>query len=269
MRSKNICKFVTPDTDSQLMPLRFILETEPEAMGTPTPGPVFRMVLVARQEGRFRLGNRCHRCAAGDVILFFENETYLFEGEPGFQYMYIDFKGSRSAELFRRFGISENNRLFSGFDGLIPLWMESLSRASGENIDLAAESMLLYTLSKFTAETSRASDRINQIIEMTEDCFSDPQLSISTVAEQLGYSSKYLSHIFKKKMGMGYTEYLQTYRIRYAVSLFEHGLDSIKNVALLSGFSDPLYFSTVFKNKIGVSPKSYIKGLYEKTEDPE
>lgn len=269
MRSRNICKFVTPDTDSHLMPLRFILETEPEAMAVPNPRPFFRMVLVVRQAGRFRVGGRCHPCSAGDVILFFENETYLFEGEPGFQYMYIDFRGSRSGELFRRFGISENNRLFSGFDGLIPLWMESLSRASGENIDLAAESMLLYTLSKFTAETSRSNDRINQIIEMTEDGFSDPQLSISTVAERLGYSSKYLSHIFKKKMGMGYTEYLQTYRIRYAVSLFEHGLDSIKNVALLSGFTDPLYFSTVFKNKIGVSPKTYIKDLYGKTEDPE
>ena len=269
MRSKNICKFVTPDTDSHLMPLRFILETEPEAMNVPDPRPVFRMVLVTRQEGRFKLGSHHHRCAAGDVILFFENETYFFEGEPGFQYMYIDFRGSRAAELFRRFGITENNRLFSGFDGLIPLWMESLSRASGANIDLAAESMLLYTLSKFTAENSRANDRIDQIIEMTEEGFSDPQLSISTIAEQLGYSSKYLSHIFKKKMGMGYTEYLQTYRIKYAVSLFGHGLDSIKNVALLSGFSDPLYFSTVFKNKIGVSPKTYIKDLYGQTEDSE
>ena len=87
---------------------------------------------------------------------------------------------------------------------------------------------------------------------------------LSTVAERLGYSSKYLSHIFKKQMGMGYTEYLQTYRIRYAVSLFEHGLDSIKNVALLSGFTDPLYFSTVFKKQFGVSPASYIQKIQNK-----
>ena len=60
-------------------------------------------------------------------------------------------------------------------------------------------------------------------------------------------------------MGVGYTEYLRTYRIKYAVSLFEHGIDSVKNVALLSGFTDPLYFSTVFKKHIGSSPKNYIK----------
>jgi AraC-like DNA-binding protein len=43
------------------------------------------------------------------------------------------------------------------------------------------------------------------------------------------------------------------------VSLLEHGIDSVKNVALLSGFSDPLYFSTVFKKDIGISPKEYMK----------
>ena len=63
---------------------------------------------------------------------------------------------------------------------------------------------------------------------------------------------------------MGYTEYLHMFRIKYAISLFENGLDSIKNVAFLSGYSDPLYFSTVFKNKIGISPKNYIKELYKK-----
>ncbi|MDD6478723.1 MAG: AraC family transcriptional regulator [Oscillospiraceae bacterium] len=41
-------------------------------------------------------------------------------------------------------------------------------------------------------------------------------------------------------------------------------MDSIKNVALLSGFTDPLYFSTVFKNKTGSSPKTYIKNLFKK-----
>ena len=47
-------------------------------------------------------------------------------------------------------------------------------------------------------------------------------------------------------------------RIKYAVSLLEHGIGSVKNVAFLSGFSDPMYFSTVFKKVVGVSPKDYM-----------
>ena len=62
-----------------------------------------------------------------------------------------------------------------------------------------------------------------------------------------------------KKMGMSFSEYLRTVRIKHAVMLFEHGLDSVKNVALLSGFSDPLYFSSVFKSEVGISPSEYRK----------
>jgi two-component system response regulator YesN len=56
---------------------------------------------------------------------------------------------------------------------------------------------------------------------------------------------------------MGVNEYLRTLRINHAVFLIDHGIDSVKNVALLSGFSDPLYFSAVFKKHIGMSPKEY------------
>ena len=41
------------------------------------------------------------------------------------------------------------------------------------------------------------------------------------------------------------------------VTLFDHGIDSVKNVAFLCGYTDPLYFSNVFKKQIGMSPKEY------------
>ena len=88
-----------------------------------------------------------------------------------------------------------------------------------------------------------------------------------TIADELSYNSKYISHIFKEKMGISYSEYLRSLRLKFAVSLFDRGLDSVKNVALLSGFSDPLYFSTVFKKGMGVSPKEYreLKNSNERT----
>ena len=264
MKLKNICKFVPADTSSQIMSTKFILETDPNAMRIAVPKPVHRMILITHQSGKLNLPTGSYSCSVGDIFILFENETYFLEGEVGFQYMYIDFKGLRSNELFRRFGINESNRMFRGFGELIPLWTESLLRASETTIDLVSESILLYTFSKLNSEYTKSDDCISKIMEITEQDFSDPQLSISSIAEQLGYNAKYLSHIFKKKNGIGYTEYLQTFRIKYAITLFTNGIDSIKNVALLSGFTDPLYFSTVFKNKTGHSPKAYIKNLNEK-----
>jgi two-component system response regulator YesN len=140
---------------------------------------------------------------------------------------------------------------------MIPLWRESLSLASRETIDLAAESILLHTLSRMKNEAVTHGGTVREMLEITEANFNDPALSIAYLSERLSYHPKYLSHIFKKEMGVGYSEYLRDLRINYARTLLDHGLDSVKNVALLSGFSDPLYFSNVFKKVTGVSPKEY------------
>ncbi len=58
-----------------------------------------------------------------------------------------------------------------------------------------------------------------------------------------------------------YSEHLRTLRIRYAVSLFDHGINSVKNIALLSSFTDPLYFSGVIKRQMGVSPTQYLRNI--------
>ena len=81
------------------------------------------------------------------------------------------------------------------------------------------------------------------------------------IADEIGYNSKYLSHLFKEKMGVSYSEYLRSFRFKYAISLFELGISSVKNAALLSGFSDPLYFSNAFKKAIGMSPKEFISSI--------
>ena len=66
-----------------------------------------------------------------------------------------------------------------------------------------------------------------------------------------------------KQMGISYVEYLRNLRIKRAVFLMEQGVASVKNVAILSGFEDALYFSKVFKQAEGVTPSEYIKNLSE------
>ena len=62
-------------------------------------------------------------------------------------------------------------------------------------------------------------------------CFDN--IGLKDIAEVFGYNPKYLSHYFKKKMNVTYSEYLRSFRFKYAISLFELGLDSVKNVGLL------------------------------------
>ena len=259
MMERNICKFVPSTLADGLRIACFVSETNPEIMQRKHRLKDDMMILVVGGEGVFCLDHVEIPAKAGTLVFGFAGESISVEPMEKFHYLYIRFEGQRAEVLLRRFEIDQCNRSFAGFDGLIPLWKESLARASEQTIDLAAESMLLYTFSRLSVIGVERNDPIKQVIRITEEQFKDPSLSLAAVAEELSYNPKYLSSAFKKKVGLGYSEYLSSVRVKYAVSLFDHGIDSVKNVALLSGFSDPLYFSSVFKSKIGSSPTDYIK----------
>lgn len=261
MKEKNICKFITESAIEILNVRRFIYESEQAQIKSEHTALNNRLMLIKGGNGRFIADGMRFSFTVGSVIFAFEGEKIYIESEDECEYFYIEFAGGRANSLFSRFCINKSSRCFDGFDGLIPLWHESLLRASEINLDLAAEGILLYTFSRLAFNANEKNNIISKIIEITEQSFNDSELSISKIADMLSYNSKYISHIFKEKMGISYSEYLRNIRIKYAVTLLEHGLDSVKNIALLSGFSDPLYFSNVFKKTIGVSPKEYKKKL--------
>ena len=257
MKQKNICKFAAPLALETLSISCFVLETNPDVMKNQTQLEEHCIILMAQGNGEFYLDDSATRVLSGQIVFAFKGERFSVNPQGDCEYMYIRFYGTRATELFRRFGVRKTNRIFDGFSGIIPLWRESLSRADTETVDLAAESILLYTFSRISQSAVQKDVLLFQILEITEERFRDPDLSIGEIAQELNYNVKYLSHYFKEKKGVGYAQYLKTIRIKYAVSLFDHGISSVKNVALLSGFTDPLYFSSVFKSCIGLSPTEY------------
>lgn len=261
MKTDNICKFVSPKYAQNLSVSCFVRETDFGAMRQKHTISHHYMILVTKGDGEFVVEKTKFPFTSNTLAFAFKGEEFYTEPGEDCEYMYIRFDGSRSEELFRRFNIHKNNRVFPGFDSLVPLWKESLLRASEETVDLASESMLYYTFSRLKTSTSQKNTLFHKVLDIVETGFNNPALSLNYIADQLSYSPKYISNIFKKEMKMGFAEYLRTIRIKYAVTLFEHGIDSVKNVSFLSGFTDPLYFSTVFKNETGVSPKEYIRNL--------
>ena len=259
MKEKNICKFVEQSSIEKLEVYNFIYETSPDVMKNEYKLSKNRMILIKQGEGSVIIDGDAYNFTPGNLIFVFEEEILKFVPSENTEYMYIDFAGSRADVLFSKFCINKINRKFQGFDGIIPLWHDSILRASEVNLDLVSEGLLLYTLSRIPAESEEKNTIINKILEITEENFTDSSLSLSSLAGEISYNSKYISHLFKEKIGISYSEHLRNLRIKYAVSLLEHGIDSVKNLAILSGFTDPLYFSTVFKKTVGVSPKDYKK----------
>jgi len=218
--------------------------------------PHHRMLLVTAGTGRVLLDGMPFELQVGSLLFARADSEFEVTLRHGLEYIYISFGGGRGEELIRRFNLN-TGRVFDGFEGIIPLWKESLSRSGEEVADLASESMLLYAFSRLRTECGHKDALMSEIIEITEECFRESDFSLSALADRLGYNPKYLSHLFKERMGVNFTEHLRDLRLKYAVMLLDHGIDSVKSVAYLSGFSDPLYFSTVFKRAIGIAPAAY------------
>jgi len=82
-------------------------------------------------------------------------------------------------------------------------------------------------------------------------------LSRQEVARVMGVSEDYLSRIFRKEMGISPWECLNRHRIQKAKEFLSQTQESITAVAGQVGFEDSAYFSRVFHQYTGQSPKTY------------
>jgi AraC-like DNA-binding protein len=82
-------------------------------------------------------------------------------------------------------------------------------------------------------------------------------ISLDWIADQIHVSSSYLSHKFKKDMGIAFTNYKNQIRVLKAQQLLSSTPMKIYEVAQESGFSDYRYFSQVFKKITDKTPTEY------------
>lgn len=84
-------------------------------------------------------------------------------------------------------------------------------------------------------------------------------ISIKEMAETVAYSYDRFRHKFKEITGKSPTNYLIDKRIEKACKMLLRSDLTCTDVSQLCGFSSPAQFSTLFKKRIGVSPKHYAK----------
>ena len=93
--------------------------------------------------------------------------------------------------------------------------------------------------------------------EYVKSHYGDESLSLDTICEALGVSNAYFSTVFKKETGESFISYLTDYRMDIASRLLIATNDKSYMIAKRVGYTDPNYFSYVFKRRFGVSPSKY------------
>ena len=130
--------------------------------------------------------------------------------------------------------------------------------------DTVLKGLLLALLGLFRNLIETGSGQLNSDIGkvfqakcLVREQFANPELGVSHIAEQLGCSPDYLSHLFHTETKERLTHYIQRIRIDGAILALESTKLTVSEIAYASGFADPAYFARVFKQHKGVTPQEY------------
>lgn len=103
-----------------------------------------------------------------------------------------------------------------------------------------------------TSSNSKSLEKMKTVLKYVENHYTE-KLTIDDMAELTYYSKSHFMKFFKAHMGIGFTEYLNDYRLTMAARLLKSSDDSILMIADASGFDNLSYFNRIFKRKYGIS----------------
>lgn len=97
---------------------------------------------------------------------------------------------------------------------------------------------------------------LDELIEYIEANLHN-DLSIKTLSNAINYSPSQIWRLTRAKIGKSPTELITGIRIARARNLLSNSDDTITNISNSIGFSSPGYFSRVFREETGMTPREY------------
>ncbi len=191
-----------------------------------------------------------HTAKKGDIFIIKPGErvTYRASKKEPWHYIWIGFTGERAKKLDK---ITET---------VIPYYRNSFydipdcERYVNTREEFLAGKAFEIMSELFNDEKAKP-NYIRQVTDYISANYMN-NISIENISDALGLDRRYLSRIFKAKMGKGLQEYLIDTRINYSKQLLKEDY-AVKEVASMVGYNDEFNFSKMFKKKTGVSPREY------------
>lgn len=176
----------------------------------------------------------------------------------------------QSSFLYRYYLLADlvvsSMRLLQSFGGELPTALREAN--NGESLTKAATSYaetMNYsrTLVKAVIEQRdrkqgmRYGEELQHAKEYIRAHYADNDLSLNTVAAEVGFSPNHFSTVFSQQMGQTFVEYLTHFRVEQSKRLLRETDMKLADIAYAIGYSEPHYFSYIFKKYTSISPSVY------------
>ena len=181
-------------------------------------------------------------------------------------YLWVHFTGYEAEKLAKEAVLVLNEKRHIGIRNEIEDCFKRLFREFIIN-DAAAGQISEYLLREILCLTSRYAAGAHKdnmpyrAIEYIHGHFRE-DINVDELAEMEHMSQTAFRVVFKKHTGVSPNEYMISQRISEACRLLSQTDFSVRLVAADVGYSDPYYFSRLFKKKMGMTPLKYRKQTF-------
>lgn len=183
---------------------------------------------------------------ANDILMNITDKTSNLDHIKGFIGEFIAVLRRTIAKM----GINLNSSLGMGN-------LSELSELSSiDEIEIWFKRNVYNILEQVEKCSNKNTDMLSKVFEFSNRNF-NKDITLESVALEVGLSSQYLSKVFKEKSGTNFIDYITKKRLEFAVELLKRGELNIKEISKMSGYEDSNYFCKIFKKDTGLSPKQF------------
>ena len=148
----------------------------------------------------------------------------------------------------------QNEKLEAGEEAVRNLVMSL--ETMGEMKTALLEYLLLACQYIGDRKTNKSRNVIERIKSLIETRYHE-NLTISDIAKEVYLTTTYVCLIFKQETGMTLNDYLTKVRMEAALSMLQNPVNKLHDICYAIGYSEPSYFSKMFKKYTGLSPSEY------------
>ena len=234
------------------------------------------LIYCLEGHGWIELETGRHELVPNSYFIIPRNTAHKYgaKKEDPWSIYWIHFTGSSAKHFYKKYKLSNSSngympkivqipfeeRRIKYFNGIISLLESGYSREIVEYVNISLWQLLASFIYNDFFSKIRHQSKDTNIVDtainyMKENI--DRSISVDELAGHLNYSNSYLYSLFKEETGYSPIHYFNHLKIQKACQYLSFTNLSIKEISFELGFSDPFYFSRLFKKLMELSPTEY------------